>query len=92
MTIHKAQGSEFDHTVVALPPFEHPRNDLVNRQLLYTAVTRARRSVTLLATPESIASAVRRSMHRMSGLPDQLMSAESAPSVTKKPTDQLTLF
>ncbi len=92
MTIHKAQGSEFDHTVVALPPFEHLRNDLVNRQLLYTAVTRARRSVTLLATPESIASAVRRSMHRMSGLPDQLLSVESRPSITKKPADQLTLF
>ena len=39
MTIHKSQGSEFDEIVVVLPPAE---SRLATRELLYTAVTRAR--------------------------------------------------
>ena len=39
MTIHKSQGSEFPYAVVSLPPAGSP---ILTRELLYTAVTRAR--------------------------------------------------
>ena len=52
MTIHKSQGSEFDHVVVVLPP---AGSRLATRELLYTAVTRARRRVTLVGPPRRCA-------------------------------------
>ena len=71
MTIHKSQGSEFDHVVVVLPP-EHSR--LATRELLYTAVTRARRRVTLVGSRADVLTALNRSERRMSGLRRRLGS------------------
>ena len=68
-TIHKSQGSEFDHVLVVLPPSPSP---VTTRELLYTAVTRARRHVTLLGPPEVIDHAVRTQVQRASGLGDLL--------------------
>ena len=45
MTVHKAQGSEFDHVALVLPEVDMP---LLTRELLYTAMTRARRSAVLV--------------------------------------------
>tara|TARA_E500000331_G_scaffold357250_1_gene418342 strand:+ start:7478 stop:9340 length:1863 start_codon:yes stop_codon:yes gene_type:complete len=93
MTIHKAQGSEFDHTMVLLPPAgAPPLNQLVTRQLLYTSVTRARKSVTLLANRESLASAISQNVNRMSGLSDRLIAEPLDQNPPVNPTDQLTLF
>ena len=64
-TIHKAQGSGFDHVVAVLPPDPSP---VVTRELLYTAVTRARKKVTLMASEEVIRHAVRTRVQRASGL------------------------
>ena len=51
ITIHKAQGSEYDHVLMFLPArLGHP---LLNRQILYTGITRAKESVTIVATPET---------------------------------------
>lgn len=62
MTVHKAQGSEFDHVLMVLPPEGHP---LATRSLLYTGVTRARRTVTVVGTPAAVTAAVEaRSMRR----------------------------
>lgn len=69
MTVHKAQGSEFDDVVVLLPP-ENVR--VVTRELLYTAVTRARRRVTVWGNPTAFADAVGRRVTRSSGLRDAL--------------------
>lgn len=55
ITIHKSQGSEADHVCVILPDAPSP---LLSRELLYTAASRARRSLTLIATPEAIRTAV----------------------------------
>lgn len=55
-TIHKAQGSEYPAVVLALAR-AHGR--MLNRRLLYTAITRARRLVVLVAEPEALARAVR---------------------------------
>jgi exodeoxyribonuclease V alpha subunit len=64
-TVHKAQGSEFDHVVVVLPPQVSP---LVSRELLYTAVTRARQRVTLVADPAVFRAGVAARVVRASGL------------------------
>ena len=69
MTIHKSQGSEFDHVVVTLPP---PPSPILTRELLYTAVTRARHRVTLVATEDAVRAAVARPVARASGLADRL--------------------
>ncbi len=65
MTIHKSQGSEFDEVVVILPPAE---SRLATRELLYTAVTRARRVVTLVGGEAALRAAIGRRVVRASGL------------------------
>ena len=65
MTVHRAQGSQFARVAVVLPPPESP---LLTRELLYTAVTRAREHVRILGTPESVRAAVERPVTRASGL------------------------
>jgi exodeoxyribonuclease V alpha subunit len=69
MTIHKSQGSEFPHVVVSLPQIESP---ILTRQLLYTAVTRAREQLTIVAGEGSLRAAINRPVARSSGLRDRL--------------------
>jgi exodeoxyribonuclease V alpha subunit len=68
-TIHKSQGSEFEKVIVSLPPAPSP---ILTRELLYTAVTRAKSQVTLVASEESVRSAIRRPIARASGLRPKL--------------------
>ncbi|AQP44579.1 exodeoxyribonuclease V subunit alpha [Tessaracoccus flavus] len=65
MTIHKSQGSQFSAVSVVLPPQGSP---LLTRELLYTAVTRARDKVTIYGTREAFADAVATPVRRASGL------------------------
>ena len=65
MTVHKSQGSQFD-TVAALLP--DPESPILTRELLYTAVTRARRRLLLAGTEEAVRVAVTRPVARSSGL------------------------
>jgi exodeoxyribonuclease V alpha subunit len=69
MTVHKSQGSEFDHVLVVLPERDSP---LLTRELVYTALTRARKGVTLWAGGEIVGAAVSRTTRRVSGLRDRL--------------------
>ena len=69
MTIHKSQGSEFPHAVVSLPAAGSP---ILTRELLYTAVTRARDQLTIIGSESSIRSAVDRPVARASGLGTRL--------------------
>ncbi len=69
MTIHKSQGSEFGHAVVAIPTIDSP---ILTRELLYTAVTRGKPEVTLVGSEEMIRLAVSRPVTRASGLSDRL--------------------
>ena len=73
MTIHKSQGSEFDHVVVLLP--EKQARKLLTRELLYTAVTRARKQVLLQSTPESLAHCIEAVVSRASGLTERIKNA-----------------
>ncbi len=69
LTIHKSQGSEFDEVVVSLPGEE---SALLSRELLYTAVTRARRRVSVLGSPATVSRALARRVSRVSGLAARL--------------------
>jgi len=68
-TIHKAQGSEFDCVAVIMPEDNLP---LLTRELLYTAVSRARNSVVLVGSIETARAAVARIGTRYSGLAELL--------------------
>jgi exodeoxyribonuclease V alpha subunit len=65
MTIHRSQGSQYDTASVVLPP---TASSLLTRELLYTAITRARRCVRVLGTEESVRAGVSRQVLRASGL------------------------
>ena len=65
MTIHKSQGSQFTEVLVSLPA---DTSRLLTRELLYTAVTRASTSVTIVGDEPAIRRAVERSVQRASGL------------------------
>jgi exodeoxyribonuclease V alpha subunit len=65
LTVHRSQGSQFEAVSVLLPPAGSP---LLTRELLYTAVTRASRSVRVIGSEESVRAAVGRQVVRASGL------------------------
>ncbi|WP_372880194.1 exodeoxyribonuclease V subunit alpha [Psychromonas sp.] len=75
MTVHKSQGSEFTHTVLALP---ESNVAVVTRELIYTAVTRAKKQLTLFADLGLMASAIRHKTKRSSRLVERLQT----PSLT----------
>jgi exodeoxyribonuclease V alpha subunit len=65
MTAHRSQGSQFRRVSVLLPPADSP---LLTRELLYTAVTRAKELVRIVGTEEAARAAVTRPVLRASGL------------------------
>jgi exodeoxyribonuclease V alpha subunit len=65
MTVHKSQGSQFAAAAVLLPD---PTSQILTRELLYTAVTRARERLILVGTEEAVRAAVGRPVARASGL------------------------
>jgi exodeoxyribonuclease V alpha subunit len=69
LTVHKSQGSEFDRLLVILPEKDSP---VLTRELLYTAITRARSGVELWCNEEIFRAAVLRPTVRISGLRDAL--------------------
>ena len=71
MTVHKSQGSEFRRVLVVLPPRDVP---VLSRELLYTAVTRARENVELWWNAASLAPCLSRGVQRFSGLRERLWS------------------
>jgi exodeoxyribonuclease V alpha subunit len=73
MTVHKSQGSEFEHTVLVLP---QEASAVLTRELVYTGITRARQAFTLVAPePTVFNAALARRTVRASGLPSLLNSA-----------------
>ncbi|MGH8271163.1 MAG: exodeoxyribonuclease V subunit alpha [Gammaproteobacteria bacterium] len=69
LTVHKAQGSEFDRVALVLPPRE---SAVATRELLYTGITRARKGVELWATEPALRTAIARRIRRASGLAARL--------------------
>ena len=48
ISIHKSQGSEYDHVLISMP--DNVDDDFISSQLLYTALSRAKKSITLIAS------------------------------------------
>jgi|AntRauTorckE6833_2_1112554.scaffolds.fasta_scaffold02209_6 exodeoxyribonuclease V alpha subunit len=69
LTIHKSQGSEFENVSIVLP---EEASKILSRELLYTAVTRAKKSVKIVGRPEMVTQAVNRKLARNSGLANLL--------------------
>jgi exodeoxyribonuclease V alpha subunit len=65
MTIHKSQGSQAEAVTVLLPPED---SRLLTRELLYTAVTRAKEQLRIVGSEVSVRAAVERRAVRASGL------------------------
>ena len=74
LTVHKAQGSEFDHVALATGP----ASQVLTRELLYTGITRARHGVTLYADAETLRTGIARRGQRFGGLADRLREAATA--------------
>lgn len=75
MTVHKSQGSEFTHTALILPDSPNP---VLTRELLYTAITRAKARFTLLyADPAVLGQTLERQVQRVSGLKGISESADA---------------
>src|SRR5476651_1097733 len=69
MTVHKSQGSEFEHTLLVLPNHFLP---VLTRELVYTAITRAKSRLSLYASEKVFAMATRTRTRRRSGLAQRL--------------------
>lgn len=69
MTIHKTQGSEFNHVALYLPDIETP---LLNAELLYTGITRAQKQLSVYGALSRWQSAVKQKAQRFSGLAAKL--------------------
>ena len=69
MTVHKSQGSELDQVALILPDEDSP---LATRELIYTALTRARHGVAIVGPEKHLADAVVRVATRSTGLPARL--------------------
>ena len=79
MTVHKSQGSEFDHAALILP--DHP-GPLLTRELVYTAITRAKTRFTLLEAQVGLLELAAQTVtRRESGLGDALRSRQDAQTL-----------
>ena len=72
-TVHKSQGSQFDTVHLLLPEGDSP---ILSKELVYTAVTRAKNRFIYHGKKETLIKAVSKSVHRFSGLSDKLKNLE----------------
>ena len=86
ITIHKAQGSEFDQVLLLLPEEE---SRILSRELIYTGITRARSKLILCATPEILATAVKQRTTRHSGLAEKLWAENHGQVGARAPAGDL---
>ncbi len=69
MTIHKSQGSEFDEILIALPPTMNP---VLSKELLYTAITRAREKVIMVTEKTVFEQTIQKKTQRYGGLEEKI--------------------
>lgn len=74
MTVHKSQGSEFEHTLMVMPSHI---SAVLTRELLYTAITRAKSQLTLFGRKSVINHAIDTPIQRRSGLVERILSVKS---------------
>jgi exodeoxyribonuclease V alpha subunit len=73
MSVHKSQGSEFDEVAIVLPEEPAP---LLTRELIYTAVTRAKKRVVIHSHPAVLRYAIEHPTERSSGLGPKLWGSQ----------------
>lgn len=83
MTVHKSQGSQFDHVTLVLAGRD---SSIQTRELVYTGVTRARQRLSWLGTRDELRSALTRQVRRESGLPALLTAKEISQTDSYVPT------
>lgn len=69
LTVHKSQGSEYNKVFFIIPPGESP---LLTRELIYTAISRSRKSVEIWGSKEDLALAIENQTKRTSGVLDAM--------------------
>ncbi len=69
LTVHQSQGSEFDHVLLVLPEELSP---VLSRELIYTAITRARKSIRIMGSRDVLEQAITARTNRQSGILDKL--------------------
>ncbi len=96
MTVHKSQGSEFNHCALVLPDY---RASVVTKELIYTGITRAKKQLTLIGRESVIQSGLKSKVQRFSGLRDRLWSQKDSSEQTQIPVEhsdvqpeQISLF
>ncbi|MFP8488232.1 exodeoxyribonuclease V subunit alpha [Gracilimonas sp. Q87] len=72
ITIHKSQGSEFEDVAIMLP---ESYSDVLSKEILYTAVTRARKNTLVFGSKDVIQKTVERSVNRQSGVKGKIWSS-----------------
>jgi len=83
MTVHKAQGSEFETVTLVLPAqLSHNAEQLLSRELVYTAITRARRRVRLFTNAIIWQQCMENSVPRVSGINDFFEEPSSPPLIS----------
>ncbi len=65
MTVHKSQGSEFEHCALVLPNYSVP---VLTKELIYTGITRAKKKLTILAHEHVLKASLKKKVKRASGL------------------------
>ena len=70
MTVHKSQGSEFEHTLFVMPLASSP---VLTKELVYTAITRAKEKFTLFGDEKTWMPSIKAKVQRQSGLQEQLI-------------------
>jgi len=69
LTVHKSQGSEFDRVLLIL---HNHRSKVLSRELIYTAITRARTAIAIVGDQSVLEYAIKTKLRRSSGLRDHL--------------------
>jgi len=72
LSVHKSQGSEFDSVLLLVPP----GSEVFGREMLYTAVTRARSSIKVFSDPETIQKTLQHVSRKISGIRARLKRCE----------------
>jgi exodeoxyribonuclease V alpha subunit len=83
LTVHQSQGSEYEHVAVLLPA--DGQNRILSRQLLYTAVSRARRGVEIWSSAASLQAALAQLSVRAGGLRERLLQIQEFGTQVQQP-------
>ena len=86
-TVHKSQGAEYAHILLVLPP--NPEHRLLNKEIVYTGLTRAKSLAVIYAAKPILARAIQQRVERDSGLDLWPKPTPVTPPTAEPPRDDL---